>query len=205
MLFDCTASTNRHDMVLCLLIVVDNNTHSRLIASALLKDETENSFIWVLQQLKISSNDIYPHVIYTDCDPAMANAISLIYPMSKHNLCIFHIDLNLKKNLRPKLGTKTFNEFRSEFFSCHNSLNEEIFEIRWKKLFEKYPAANSYLNRMLEPTKVSCAACYINQIFNCDINSTQRIKSLNKLLKDTIQIRGCVYSLIIIVYFLVFN
>jgi hypothetical protein len=113
LIFDCTAGTNRYDMVLCLFIIIDNNTKSRLIASALLEDETEASFIWALQQLKKSSYDVNPQVIYTDCDPAMANAISLIYPTSKHNLCIFHIDLNLRKNLRPKLGTQRFNEFHS--------------------------------------------------------------------------------------------
>ena len=85
-------------MVLCLFII-DSNTKSRLIASALLEDETEASFIWALQQLKKASYDINPQVIYTDCDPAMANAINLIYLISRHNLCIFHIDLNLKKNL----------------------------------------------------------------------------------------------------------
>ncbi|CAB4384436.1 unnamed protein product [Rhizophagus irregularis] len=40
---------------------------------------------------------------------------------------------------------------------------------------------------MLEPTKESWASCYINKIFNCGINSTQRIESLNCLLKDTVQ------------------
>jgi hypothetical protein len=175
LLFDCTAGTNRHDMVLCLLIVVDNNTRSRLIASALLEDETENSFIWVLQQLKISSNEIYPRVIYTDNDPAMANAISSIFPQSKHNLCIFHIDLNLKKNLQSKLGAKIFNEFRSDFFICRNSLTEEIFETRWVKLREKYPAAVKYLNKMLEPTKESWATCYINKLFTCGINTLVKI------------------------------
>ncbi|CAB4489898.1 unnamed protein product [Rhizophagus irregularis] len=122
LIFDCTAGTNRYDMVLCLFIIVDNNTRSRLVASALLEDETESSFIWVLHQLKKVLNDFYPQVIYTDCDPAMANAISSVYPMTKHNLCIFHIDLNLKKNLRPKLGTQNFNEFRTQQTESLNRL-----------------------------------------------------------------------------------
>jgi hypothetical protein len=174
-------------MVLCLFLIIDNNTRSRLVASALLEDETENSFIWALQQLKKVSNEIYPRVIYTDCDPAMANAISFVYPNSKHNLCIFHIDLNLKKNVRPKLGTQKFNEFRSEFFSCRNSLIIEIFEEKWKRLHKKYPETAKYLKRMLKPTKESWATCYINEVFNCGINSTQRVESLNHLLKETVR------------------
>ncbi|CAB4491805.1 unnamed protein product [Rhizophagus irregularis] len=103
----------------------------------------------------------------------MANAISSVYPITKHNLCIFHIDLNFKKNLRPKLNTQNFNEFRSEFFSCRNSLITEIFEAKWKNLINKFPEAAKYLQRMFEPTKESWASCYINKIFNCGINSTQ--------------------------------
>lgn len=175
-------------MVLCLFIIIDNNTKSRLIASALLEDETEASFIWALQQLKKSSYDVInPQVIYTDCDPAMANAISLIYPTSKHNLCIFHIDLNLRKNLRPKLGTQRFNEFHSLFYLCRNSLISESFETQWKTLIEKYPETEKYLKRMLNSTKKSWAVCYINEVFNCGVNSTQRIESLNRMLKEVVQ------------------
>ncbi|EXX60448.1 hypothetical protein RirG_179810 [Rhizophagus irregularis DAOM 197198w] len=85
----------------------------------------------------------------------MANTISFVFPTSKHNLCIFHIDLNLKKNVKPKLGLQKFSEFRAEFFSCRNSLVYEIFESKWKILIEKYPEISKYLKRMLEPTKES--------------------------------------------------
>ncbi|CAB5357844.1 unnamed protein product [Rhizophagus irregularis] len=110
--------------------------------------------------------------IYTDCDPAMANAISFIFPTSKYNLCIFHIDLNLKNNVKPKLRLQKFSEFQAEFFSYCNSLVYEIFESKWKILIEKYPEISKYLKRMLEPTKENWTTCYINEIFNCKINST---------------------------------
>lgn len=171
LIFNCTAKTNRYDMVLCLFLV-DNNTRSQLVASALLEDETKSSFIWVLQQLKKVSNDVYPRVIYTDCDLTMVNAISFVFPTSKHNLCIFHIDLNLKKNMKPKLGLQKFNEFWAEFFLCRNSLVCKIFESKWNILIGKYYEISKYLKRMLEPTKESWATCYINKIFNCGINST---------------------------------
>lgn len=63
----------------------------------------------------------------------MVNTISFIYPIIKYNLCIFHIDFNFKKNLRPKLGTQKFNEFWSEFFWCYNTLITEIFEAKMEK------------------------------------------------------------------------
>ena len=45
----------------------------------------------------------------------------------------------------------------------------------------------NYLNKILEPIKESWATCYINKFFTCGINSTQRVESLNRLLKDTVR------------------
>ncbi|CAB4386870.1 unnamed protein product [Rhizophagus irregularis] len=47
---------------------------------------------------------------------------------------------------------------------------------------------------MLELTKESWATCYINEIFNCRINSTQRVESLNHLLKAAVQKNFLLYQ-----------
>jgi len=73
------------------------------------------------------------------------------------------------------------------FFLCRNSLIPEFFEVQWKTLIEKYPETEKYLKRMLDSTKRSWSVCYINEIFNCGVNSTQRIESLNRMLKEVVQ------------------
>ena len=45
------------------------------------------------------TGNLTPKVVFTDSDLAMSNAISLEFPNSVHCLCLFHIDLNLKKDL----------------------------------------------------------------------------------------------------------
>jgi hypothetical protein len=107
--------------------------------------------------------------------------------MTKHNLYIFHIDLNFKKNVKPKLGTQKFNKFQFEFFLCCNSFVTEIFKVKWKNLINKFPEVAKYLLQMFEPTKESWTSCYINKVFNCGINSIQQIELLNYLLKNTVQ------------------
>jgi hypothetical protein len=66
------------------------------VAAAILEDETEAIYVWVLQELKNSCN-ITPTVLYSDVDPALISAVKKIYPETHHFLCIFHIDLNLRK------------------------------------------------------------------------------------------------------------
>ncbi|CAB5327135.1 unnamed protein product [Rhizophagus irregularis] len=133
-----------------------------------------------------ATGNLVPQVVFTDSDPAMSNAISLIYPNSAHCLCLFHIDLNLKKNLHSKLTTKIFHEFRKDFFQCRNTLSPAIFESRWQNLKEKYSSVSGYLNRQLDPLKTKWAVCYINIQFTAGANSTQRVESLNKKVHDSV-------------------
>ncbi|CAG8753567.1 9788_t:CDS:1, partial [Gigaspora rosea] len=97
-------------------------------ATALLEDETQESFVWALAMIKRCTNNIMPRVIFTNCDLAMANAIVLEFPNSNHHLCMYHIGVNLKKNLRGKLWSNKFQQFENDFFLCCNTLSTNLFE-----------------------------------------------------------------------------
>ena len=48
MIVDITSKTNQFDMILILVIVVDNNFRNLIAAAAILEDEIEATFAWVL-------------------------------------------------------------------------------------------------------------------------------------------------------------
>ena len=97
--FDTTSRTNKYNMMACFFAIIDNCNRTCLVATALLEDETEEIFVWALSMIKKCTGGLVTKVVFTDSDPAMASAISLEFSESIHCLCIFHIDLNLKKNL----------------------------------------------------------------------------------------------------------
>ena len=185
---DTTSRTNKYNMVACFFVVIDNCNRSRLVASALLEDEAEDSFIWTLKMINKCTGDLIPQVIFTDSDLAIASAIRSEFPISVHCLCLFHIDLNIKKNLRNKLNSSEFMEFRKDFFICRNTLVAELFESHWEALKSKYVLAESYIKRQLDPSKTKWAVCYINKQFTAGANSTQRVENLNR------KIHSCVGS-----------
>jgi len=115
--------------LLVFFAAIDNCNRTRLVATALLEDETEESFMWALEMINKSTGNLIPRVVFTDSDPATSNVILLVFLNSAYCLCLFHIDLNLKKNLRGKLTTKVFNEFQKDFFQCRNTLAPAIFEV----------------------------------------------------------------------------
>jgi hypothetical protein len=165
-------------MMLCIITVVDNNYKSRIVASAIIDDETLDTYRWLFDSI-LTETGISPGVIFTDSDPSMIQSIKEIYPNTKHMLCIFHIDLNLRKKLKGKLGNK-FEEFRHKFYTCRNSLCENLFELRWNQLIDQYPEAAKYLSDTLYVNKESWAIPWIHKRFTTGVQSTQRIESLNK-------------------------
>jgi len=100
-------------------------------------------------------------------------------------LCIFHIDLNLRKKLKSKLGAH-FEEFRRKFYACRNSLYKELFESRWVQLIDQYPESTKYMVETLYINKESWTTPWIHNQFTASAQSTQRIESINKQIHDKV-------------------
>jgi hypothetical protein len=179
---DNTAKTNRYQMPLSLFLVVDNNTKSRLVAQALVSDETVESYKWILDCTKHATTMTEPLVFVTDADPAMDAAITQIYETTYPIHCIFHISENLPKNVKSKLGDQ-YEKFVQSFFSCRNSLCEELFYERWSKLIEKYPSIKDYLMRALYPSRQAWARAFTSKIFTAGIQTTSRVENYNNVIK----------------------
>ncbi|RHZ83597.1 hypothetical protein Glove_90g2 [Diversispora epigaea] len=75
---DNTAKTNRYQIPLSLFLTVDNNTRLRLVAQALVSDETTESYNWILGCTK-KATMTEPLVFVTDADPAVDVAIKQTY------------------------------------------------------------------------------------------------------------------------------
>jgi hypothetical protein len=89
-------------------------------------DETLDTYRWLFDAI-FTETGISPGVIFTDSDPSMIQSIKEIYLNTKHLLCIFHIDLNLRKKLQGKLGNKfenfTISSIHAEIFFVKTYLN----------------------------------------------------------------------------------
>ncbi|CAG8837002.1 3659_t:CDS:2, partial [Cetraspora pellucida] len=70
-----------------------------------------------------------------DADPAMGAALKNMWPTTHHSHCIFHLNNNFVKKLKPIMG-KSFEECYWLFYSFRNSLLEIDFEHRWMRFVE---------------------------------------------------------------------
>jgi len=99
---DSTYKINKYRLPLLEIAGVTSTWLTFSVAFVLLSNERENNFIWTLQKLKglFFRGDVYPQVIVSDRDLALINAISVVFPEATNILCRFHINKNVKANVK---------------------------------------------------------------------------------------------------------
>ncbi|EXX63054.1 hypothetical protein RirG_155940 [Rhizophagus irregularis DAOM 197198w] len=134
----------------------------------------------MFSQLK-KSTGVQPLIIITDSDPAVDAAIRQIFPLTYPIHCAYHITQNLHKNLR-KLINEDYENFLTAFYSCRNSIAEEVFQIKFDYLIRDYPSAKPYLE-FLYRTKTYWAHCFTKFKFTGGMIASSRVESVNACLK----------------------
>ncbi|CAG8647060.1 12401_t:CDS:2, partial [Racocetra persica] len=213
-LMDSTYKTNHFGIPLLLISGVDATGITFLIASRLISDETISSFCWVLQQLKQTADNITINkiqTVLTDKDLAILSSIRNELPHVKHQLCIWHLEQNLVKNLTGKLGNR-FLAFSKDFKITMIQNTEETFEVSWNHLLIEYPevekASNAHLKRLLGHTvplpelisaldKLSCQQLQHSQYQQYRIRGSTRQQCPELLKSISAIISNFTYSLIL--------
>ncbi|CAG8749489.1 8997_t:CDS:2, partial [Racocetra fulgida] len=157
-----------------------------LAAQALIQDERQETYEWLLKCC-LDACEIPPLTFVTDADLAMIAAASIVFLKSHHIQCLYHLYQNLSKNLRPRLGP-LYQEFLKDFKSIQRSHCESVFERRSQGLAEKYVVEEKYIVTILLNRRHSWVKCFTSQHFTADIQSTQRVKSENLLIKKAVQL-----------------
>ncbi|XP_074347549.1 putative disease resistance RPP13-like protein 3 [Apium graveolens] len=139
--FDSTYRTNRYDMPFIPITGVNHHYQNILFGFALVRDEKETSYRWVLKTWLEAVDNKPPITIITDQDIALSNAIAEVMPNTNHTYCTWHISSKFLEKLST-LYTQ-YSEFKTDFNAyIYKSLSPTEFEGRWEDLKEKYDLEN---------------------------------------------------------------
>jgi hypothetical protein len=157
---------------------VNHHYQNILFGFALIRDEKETSYKWVLNTWLKAVDNIPPVTIITDQDIALGNAIAEVMPLTKHTYCTWHISQKFPEKLTP-LYTN-YPEFKWDFNKCvYKSLSPTEFEGRWEELVEKYHLEDhDWLNDMYA-IRVQWIRAYTKQHFAAGMTTTSRSESMN--------------------------
>jgi hypothetical protein len=163
LLFDPTHGTNRYGLKLCFFVTVGGTGQTIILAVCLIQHEDPADIEWALRCFH-EVFKVAPGVFKTDGAAAIAaafRACSDIWPLSKHQLCIWHLSKNFYEHIRPVLCTSpdhwktaytwfwrimkvSDSQFADEN-QCHNDLDDDehvpdntivTFGTQWRQLVE---------------------------------------------------------------------
>ncbi|XP_019174289.1 PREDICTED: protein FAR1-RELATED SEQUENCE 5-like [Ipomoea nil] len=85
---DTTYRTNKYDMICGPFVGMNHHCMNVMFGCGFLKNERIESFVWLFKAFLRSMDGKCPQSIMTDQCAAMAAAISIVFPSSRHRLCI---------------------------------------------------------------------------------------------------------------------
>jgi hypothetical protein len=126
---------------------------------------------------------IAPNIIFTDADPGATASVATIFPAAKHIWCLWHIFINLQKNVATKLGPDRYTAFSRAFRLAQQQLTEALFEELYQALKRDFPEAVPYLDGQLTDNAQRWATAFFVDTFTAGGVSTQRGEGLNRHVK----------------------
>ncbi|XP_021829722.1 protein FAR-RED IMPAIRED RESPONSE 1-like [Prunus avium] len=174
--FDTTYLTNKYDMPFAPFVGVNHHGQLILLGCGLISSEDANTFIWLFKSWLACIYGCAPKGIITDQDKAMKKAIAIVFPNTRHRLCLWHIMNKIPQKLSG------YKEYQSISFTLNNivydSLNQDEFEEGWAKMIEKYKLQNDWLDS-LYIERHHWVPAFVKNSFWAGMSTTQRSESMN--------------------------
>lgn len=180
--FDSTYKINSYHKPLVVFIGINHHNRTNVFGFGLLANETEESYIWILQTFLEAMGGKRPNAVITDSDPAIMVATRTVLPEATHRLCSWHISKNANQNLdKTGLQAKAFNKCMRQVQTVPE------FEREWENFVNSHGLGNnSWITRMYEK-KNMWAEAYLRGKFFGMMRSNQRCESMNAYLKHFVE------------------
>ncbi|WVZ09007.1 hypothetical protein V8G54_022353 [Vigna mungo] len=175
--FDTTYLTNKYDMPFAPFVGINHHGHSILLGCGLLSYEDTKSFVWLFQSWLRCMGNTAPIGIITDQCRAMANAIEVVFPNTRHRWCLWHI---MKKLPEKFSACKEYNSIKSHIkklvYDCGCPSD---FESGWEALVSRHGLhKNEWLCTMYDD-RHKWVPCYLKKDFWAGMSTTQRSEGMN--------------------------
>ncbi|XP_010245235.1 PREDICTED: protein FAR1-RELATED SEQUENCE 5-like isoform X2 [Nelumbo nucifera] len=176
---DPTYGTDKYSIPFVPIMGVNHHCQTILFGSALLFDETEESFAWVLATLMRAMGGQQPKVILTDQISAIGGAVARVMPGTRHCFCLWNIMQNATKYIPHAFSTR--NGFTRDFTSCllYQGDTVEEFESIWKEMIERYNLRGNPWAMKLYGNREKWASVYVRDVFCGPMYTTQFGESIH--------------------------
>jgi hypothetical protein len=171
--FDATYKRNKYMCPLVVFSGVNHHNQSIVFCGAIVCDETEETYVWLLEQFLAAMGGKSPTSVITDGDLAMRNAIRRVFPECHHRLCAWHLIRNACTNVGKK-------QFVRKFKQCMlGDYDVGEFKQMWEKMVIEFGMeTNKWVKEMYEKRHM-WATAHIRGKFFAGFRTTSRCEGLH--------------------------
>ncbi|XP_074299172.1 protein FAR1-RELATED SEQUENCE 11-like [Silene latifolia] len=179
--FDTTYKVNIYGMPCAIFVGVNSHGNTVLFGFALLRNETTDTFKWLMKTFKTVMKKS-PKTIITDQDSCMTEAIATELPFTKHFFCIWHITYKFSGWFAPVLRTE-YQKWCKDFYALYKLEAVEDFESQWALITAKYNLQDNKHIKGLYEIKHSWAPAYLRGYYFGGMTTTGRSEYINGFIK----------------------
>ncbi|XP_028094045.1 protein FAR1-RELATED SEQUENCE 5-like [Camellia sinensis] len=177
--FDTTYRTHKDYRPLAVFVGFNNYRKTVIFGAALLYDETIASFEWLFKSFLDAMSGKQPKTIFTDQDPAMTKAISLVMPNTFHRICTWHMRRNAIKHLGSKYRGDDGGIGAELAKFIYNYEDEESFSSAWEDMLDKFDVRDNNLGILYFFKHFERVIDDITHIeFDCEYASRQKLPKI---------------------------
>ena len=136
LLIDATYKGNKYSLAIVVLSGFTNSGRNCLFGVAIVNDETEDTYSWLLRNF-FELKTKFPRIIITDQNPSITTVIEKEYLKAKkvnyHFHCSWHLKQNLKRNC-SYLSAMKLGDVKDRIFKLPDIRSQDEFEEEIKQI-----------------------------------------------------------------------
>ncbi|KAI4345537.1 hypothetical protein L6164_012650 [Bauhinia variegata] len=170
---DSSYRTDVYMVPFATFVGVNHHKQPVLLGCALIADESEESFTWLLRTWLRAMSGRQPVSIVADQDVAIQRAIAKVFPGTHHRFSLWQIKAKEQENL-GRLG----EGFTNDYEKCvYHSQTADEFDATWNALLNKYGLKDSAWVQEMYEKRASWVPLYLRSTFFAGIPMNECVES----------------------------
>lgn len=155
------------------VIGVNHHFQLMLLGCALVGEETMSTFVWLMRTWLRAVGGQTPKVLITDEGKSLEEAITEVFPNTRHCFCLWNVLRKVPENLghvvnRPEVFCRKFNK------CIYRSWTQEEFEKKWWKMMDKFELREDEWLQSLYAKRTKWVPAYMSGTFLAGLCTGER-------------------------------
>ncbi|PKI52555.1 protein FAR1-RELATED SEQUENCE 9 [Punica granatum] len=177
-IFDTTYRTNRYKVPFASLTGLNHHGQPVLFGCAIMLNESESSFVWLLQTWLHAMSGRSPVSMTTDPDGLIQIAVSQVFPGTRHRFCKSGMFRETKEKLAHIY--QSHPTFELEIKKCINETETiDEFESCWAAVLERYYLTDNEWLLSIYNARQQWVPVYLRNSFFGDLSLPERSEGLD--------------------------